>query len=106
MNEIYEALQKLILEIALSGTAIILAGLIVGFVVKKWVPDEACENKLIPTINTILGGILGVVIPGLFPNTHVVVSIIYGAMCGVFASLLYDKIVQPVIELVNRKTNE
>lgn len=41
---------------------ILVACLVVGFILKKWIKDV--DNKWIPTIVTILGAILGIVING------------------------------------------
>lgn len=62
---------------------IIAACLIVGYIVKKWIKDV--DNKWIPTIVTILGAILGVLINGLG-----VTEIIAGAASGLASTGLHQ----------------
>lgn len=40
---------------------VVIFSLIVGYVLKKWIP---CDNKIIPTVLVVLGGILGGLISG------------------------------------------
>ena len=40
---------------------VVIFSLIVGYVLKKWIP---CDNKIIPTVLVVVGGILGGLISG------------------------------------------
>jgi len=93
MDSILTALQATIISIMESGLIIILAALIIGVIIKKWVPDTALQNKWIPTVNIIAGAILGVAISACFPDVGKVTQAIYGALCGLSASLIYDKVI-------------
>lgn len=92
MVNLLDSIQTLISSVLESGLIIVLAALLVGTVIKKWIPDTALQNKWIPTVNIVLGGFLGVVIPTCFPGAGIFTQMIYGAMCGVSASFLYDKV--------------
>lgn len=89
-----EVLMNLITSITESGTIIILGCIIVGTIIKKWVPDTTLQNKYIPTVNTVIGGILGILIPGTFPDADLITQIIYGALCGIVSSVIYDKTIK------------
>lgn len=93
MENIIIELQNSILTIVQSGGVIVLAALIIGYIAKKWIPDKALQNKYIPTVNAVLGALGGVFIPHIFPDQGVIVCAIYGALCGVFASFVYDKLI-------------
>lgn len=62
---------------------IMVACLIVGFVVKKWIRDV--ENKWIPTIVTILGAVLGFVINGAS-----IEAVVAGAVTGLASTGLHQ----------------
>lgn len=62
---------------------ILVACLVVGFVTKKWIHDV--ENKWIPTIVTVLGAVLGVLINGL--NLEAIVA---GAVTGLASTGLHQ----------------
>lgn len=62
---------------------IMVACLIVGFIVKKWIHDV--EDKWIPTIVTILGAILGFVINGAS-----IEAIVAGAVTGLASTGLHQ----------------
>lgn len=62
---------------------IIAACLIVGYIVKRWIRDV--DNKWIPTIVTILGAVLGVIINGFG-----VTQIIAGAASGLASTGLHQ----------------
>lgn len=62
---------------------ILVACLVVGFVAKKWIRD--LENKWIPTIVTVLGAVLGILINGL--NLEAVVA---GAVTGLASTGLHQ----------------
>lgn len=93
MQTILNYLQTEIITILESGGVIVLAALIIGFVAKKWIPDTTLQNKYIPTANAVMGGVLGIAIPHIFPGQGVIVCAIYGAACGLFASFIYDKLI-------------
>lgn len=62
---------------------IIVACLIVGYIIKKWVADV--DNKWIPTIVTVLGAVLGIVLNGFG-----VEQIIAGAVSGLASTGLHQ----------------
>ena len=62
---------------------IMVACLIVGFIVKKWIHDV--EDKWIPTIVTILGAVLGFVINGAS-----IEAIVAGAVTGLASTGLHQ----------------
>lgn len=62
---------------------IMVACLIVGFIVKKWIRDV--EDKWIPTIVTILGAVLGFVINGAS-----IEAIVAGAVTGLASTGLHQ----------------
>ena len=62
---------------------ILVACLVVGFVTKKWIHDV--ENKWIPTIVTVLGAVIGVLINGL--NLEAIVA---GAVTGLASTGLHQ----------------
>lgn len=86
-------MEQLIEQIISSGAIIVIGCIVVGYIIKNWIPDTAMQNKYIPTINAILGGIAGIVIPAAFSGDDVVTMFIKGMVCGLLASLIYDKII-------------
>lgn len=62
---------------------IMVACLIVGFIVKKWIHDV--DNKWIPTIVTILGAVLGFVINGAS-----IEAVVAGAVTGLASTGLHQ----------------
>ena len=62
---------------------IMVACLIVGFIVKKWIKDV--DNKWIPTIVTVLGAVLGFVINGASFE-----AVIAGAVTGLASTGLHQ----------------
>lgn len=62
---------------------IMVACLIVGFIVKKWIHDV--EDKWIPTIVTILGAVLGFVINGAS-----IEAVVAGAVTGLASTGLHQ----------------
>lgn len=62
---------------------IMVACLIVGFIVKKWINDV--DNKWIPTIVTILGAVLGFVINGAS-----IEAVVAGAVTGLASTGLHQ----------------
>lgn len=69
---------------------IIVACLVVGFVVKKWIKDV--DNKWIPTIVTILGAVLGFIINGASIG-----AVVAGAVSGL-ASTGFHQLFKQLIE--------
>ena len=55
MNFDFSIINELMIPI------VVVFSLIVGYVLKKWIP---CDNKIIPTILVIIGGLLGGLISG------------------------------------------
>lgn len=62
---------------------VLVACLVVGFIVKRWIKDV--EDKWIPTIVTVLGAVLGVLINGL--NLEAIVA---GAVTGLASTGLHQ----------------
>lgn len=62
---------------------VVLACLIVGYVIKKWIKDV--DNKFIPTILTIFGLILN-----LFVSGFTIESAIFGAFMGLASTGLHQ----------------
>lgn len=93
MDNFITELQTTFFTIVENGAVIVLAALLIGYIAKKWIPDTTLQNKYIPTVNAIGGALLGIFIPHIFPGQGVIVCGIYGAACGVFASFVYDKII-------------
>ena len=102
MESIILKLEALVASVLESGLIIIIAALLAGFVIKKWIPDTALQNKWIPTINVLLGAALGIAIPSCFVGVGVVTQAIYGAMCGLFSSFLYDKVLSHISGLFDK----
>lgn len=93
MDNLITEFQTAFLTIVQSGGVIVLAALIIGYIAKRWIPDATLQNKYIPTVNAIGGALLGIFIPSIFPGHGLIVCAIYGAACGVFASFIYDKLI-------------
>ena len=66
---------------------IVIACLIVGFILKKWIKDV--DNKFIPTVVCVLGAVLNIAISGLS-----IESIVYGALSGLASTGLHQLIKQ------------
>lgn len=102
MSNVQNIVESYLGTVLESGITIIAACIILGVIIKRWVPDEVMQNKFIPTVNTIVGGFLGIVFhstwaslgEGLGPVHY----FIYGAICGVLASPIYDKFVGPLLD--------
>lgn len=78
-----------------SGWIIVLAALILGAVIKKWIANDSSEAKLIPTINTILGVVFGILLLDTFPDMGILHRAIMGGFCGFCASPIYDYLIKP-----------
>lgn len=76
---------------------IVLACLIIGYIIKKWVKDV--ENKWIPTIVTIVGIILGGIIDG-----WTIEPLVAGAVSGLASTGLHQLFSQ-IIEGKDRLDN-
>lgn len=95
-------IQDFLMPIIQSGAIIVLAAYCLGYVIKKWTPDEVIENKLIPTLNLIFGALLGLFLTTAFGDVGPIHRIIYGAFCGLAASPIYDYIVAPWAEKLKK----
>lgn len=89
----FELLESATSQIINTGLIIIIGGLVVGHIIKSWIPDVALQNKYIPTVNCILGAAAGAFIPTAFTGDDIVTMLIKGAVCGLLASLVYDKVI-------------
>lgn len=72
---------------------VVLACLVVGYIVKKWIKDV--DNKYIPTIVTVLGLILN-----LFVSGFTIESAIFGAFMGLASTGLHQ-VFKQYIEKIN-----
>ena len=61
---------------------VVIACLVVGYILKKWVPTD---NKWIPTVLAILGAILGCIAQGVGLE-----PIVYGALSGLASTGLHQ----------------
>ena len=62
---------------------VVLACLIVGYIIKKWIKDV--DNKYIPTIVTVLGLVLN-----LFVSGFSIESAVYGALMGLASTGMHQ----------------
>lgn len=62
---------------------VVLGCLIVGYIIKKWIEDV--DNKYIPTILTIFGALLNLLVSGVS-----VESVIFGALMGLSSTGLHQ----------------
>lgn len=62
---------------------VVLACLVVGYVIKKWIKDV--DNKYIPTILSIFGALLNLVVSGVS-----VESAVFGAFMGLASTGLHQ----------------
>ena len=73
---------------------ILILGLLIGFVLKHLVSDEAFQNKYIPVVNVIVGAIIGVVLTvtagTAITAEAILLAVIGGAVSCVSSSGLYD----------------
>lgn len=63
--------------------SVVLACLIVGYIIKKWIKDV--DNKYIPTIVTVVGMLLNLVVSGVS-----IESAIFGAFMGLASTGLHQ----------------
>lgn len=73
---------------------ILIMGLLIGYVLKHLVSDEAFQNKYIPVVNVIVGAILGVILVftggTAITAEAILLGIISGAVSCVSSSGVYD----------------
>lgn len=62
---------------------VVLGCLIVGYIIKKWIEDV--DNKYIPTILTVFGALLNLLVSGVS-----VESVIFGALMGLSSTGLHQ----------------
>lgn len=77
MNEILKFIEDLFLS---NGIVIAVGCFVVGQIIKSAL--DMIPNKYIPLICGILGAVAGATIPGIFPDTHVVIAAINGLALG------------------------
>ena len=73
---------------------ILIMGLLIGYVLKHLVSDEAFQNKYIPVVNVIVGAILGVILvltggTAITAET-ILLGVISGAVSCVASCGVYD----------------
>lgn len=61
---------------------ILIMGLLIGYVLKHLVSDEAFQNKYIPVVNVIVGAILGVILVLTGGTAITVEAILLGVISG------------------------
>lgn len=61
---------------------ILIMGLLIGYVLKHLVSDEAFQNKYIPVVNVIVGAILGVILVLTGGTAITAESILLGVISG------------------------
>lgn len=73
---------------------ILILGLLVGYVLKHLVSDEAFQNKYIPVVNIVLGAIVGVILcvtgGSVITAEAILLAIISGAVSAAASSGVYD----------------
>lgn len=70
---------------------ILLAGLVIGYVIKHLIDDETVQNKYIPVVNVVVGVILGIVLNGVSGGSEsVVIHAVGGAISCAASSGFYD----------------
>ena len=73
---------------------ILILGLLIGFVLKHLVSDEAFQNKYIPVVNVIVGAIIGVVLAvtagTAITAETILLAVIGGAVSCVASCGVYD----------------
>lgn len=73
---------------------ILIVGLLIGFVLKHLVSDEAFQNKYIPVVNVIVGAIIGVVLAvtggAAITAEAILLAVIGGAVSCVASCGFYD----------------
>lgn len=62
---------------------VVLGCLIVGYIIKKWIEDV--DNKYIPTILTVFGALLNLLVSGVS-----VEAVIFGALMGLTSTGLHQ----------------
>lgn len=73
---------------------ILIIGLLIGYVLKHLVSDEAFQNKYIPVVNVIVGAILGVILVltggTAITAEAILLGVISGAVSCVASCGVYD----------------
>lgn len=73
---------------------ILIMGLLIGYVLKHLVSDEAFQNKYIPVVNVIVGAILGVILVltggTAITAEAILLGVISGAISCVASCGVYD----------------
>ena len=73
---------------------ILIMGLLIGYVLKHLVSDEAFQNKYIPVVNVIVGAILGVILVltggTAITAEAILLGVISGAVSCVASCGVYD----------------
>ena len=73
---------------------ILILGLLIGFVIKHLISDEAIQNKYIPVINVVIGAIIGVILTvtaGVAVTAEaILLAVISGGVSCVASCGVYD----------------
>ena len=80
-----EFLDNLIIPIIVAGCFCL------GYIIKKWMPTD---DKWIPTIVCIMGGILGFIITDKSTSVSVITGIVAGAVSGLASTGVHQMIKQ------------
>ena len=68
---------------------ILIMGLLIGYVLKHLVSDEAFQNKYIPVVNVIVGAILGVILVLTGGTAITAEAILLGVISGAVSCLVW-----------------
>lgn len=77
MDNVYNFIIELFVS---KGLVIAVATFVIGMIIKQSI--KFIKNDYIPLIGGIVGIILGVLIPNIFPDTDIITSGIYGLALG------------------------
>jgi len=73
---------------------ILILGLLIGFVLKHLVSDEAFQNKYIPVVNVLVGAVIGVILVvtggAVLTAETLLLAVISGAVSCVASCGVYD----------------
>ena len=95
-----ESVYQFILDLFVgNGLVIAVAAFVVGAIIKQSI--KFIPNDFIPLIGGILGIVLGIAIPDIFPETSLIIAAINGLALGWAATGGYET----VKNLLNRKEN-
>lgn len=83
-----------------SGAIIVIFCYCVGFTIKKTIKLKK-YTRYIPLLNLFVGGFVSVFVRSIFSHESVIERFMYGAICGVVATIAHETVMKSWIE--NRK---